>query len=78
MKVTVTNSFHHTEYTLYVNDENMVLSPRQVERSRRALCGIIGCTCGDAIGSRDSEWFAAPASPTGESIKLVHKGDEHQ
>lgn len=75
MKFTITNSFHHTEYTLYVADD-MVLSPRQVKRCRRALCGIIGCTCGDAIGGRDSEYFAVPTGPTGEFIQLIHKGDE--
>jgi len=49
--VTVTNDFHGTKVFLRadVGDE---LSPSQIRRSRAALCGISGCTCGGPIGER--------------------------
>ena len=49
--ITLTNDFHNTEYNLRANlgDE---LSPSQIRRSRKALCGVSGCTCGGPLGER--------------------------
>ena len=43
--VTLRNNFHNTECRVRP-DANGVLSPSQVKRVRRALCGIKDCTCG--------------------------------
>jgi hypothetical protein len=52
MRVTLTNDFHHTTVTLNVNDESQELSPGQISRTRKALCGIDGCECGGVVGQR--------------------------
>lgn len=53
MKITLKNDFHNTEINLVVKDGK--LSPAQVKRSRKALCGIAGCTCGDELGTRGQQ-----------------------
>lgn len=51
MKLTLVNDFHRTSVNLVSKDER-TLSPRQVKRARKALCGIDGCTCGGDLGER--------------------------
>lgn len=53
MKITLYNDFHNTEITLIV--KNGMLSPAQVKKSKKALCGIAGCTCGDELGTRGNQ-----------------------
>ena len=49
--ITLTNNFHHTTYTLRAN-YGEALSPSQIRRARKALCGVQGCTCGGNLGER--------------------------
>jgi len=49
-KITLSNDFHNTEVTVLVKDNR--LTNRQIDRARRALCGIAGCTCSGATGTR--------------------------
>ena len=53
--ITLSNEFHNTEINLIAKIDargNVWLSKGQVSRARRTLCGIGGCTCGDAAGCR--------------------------
>ena len=55
MKITLSNEFHGTKINMVAklaNGGNAYLTKSQVARARRALCGINGCTCGDAAGCR--------------------------
>ncbi len=49
--ITIKNNFHNSEISLRANvgDE---LTARQIERSKRELCGMDGCTCGGPVGNR--------------------------
>jgi len=49
-KIKLYNDFHGTEVTLRV--KNNIVTPCQVKRAWRELCGIKGCTCGDQLGGR--------------------------
>jgi len=51
MLIKITNSFHNSEAVCRPSD-NGYLSPSQVRRLRKKLCGIEGCTCGDCVGAR--------------------------
>lgn len=52
-KITLTNSFHGTEVALIVRDGE--LSPRQIRRAKRELCGVRGCSCSDDLGIRGAQ-----------------------
>lgn len=49
-KVVLKNSFHNSEVTLVV--ENDQISAGQVKKAWKTLCGIRGCTCGNSLGMR--------------------------
>lgn len=49
--ITLNNNFHGTAVRIAA-EPGQVLSLGQVARARRALCGISGCTCGNALGMR--------------------------
>ena len=53
MKITLKNDFHNTEITLIA--KNGMLSTGQVKKSKKTLCGIAGCTCGDELGTRGNQ-----------------------
>jgi hypothetical protein len=49
--VTIRNDFHNTECTLRATDNK--LSPSQVKRCRKTLCGFHDCTCAEGpLGER--------------------------
>jgi hypothetical protein len=50
MRLVLKNDFHNT--TVVVVVRGGILSPAQVKRAQRALCGVAGCTCGDFLGAR--------------------------
>ena len=50
--ITIKNNFHGTEYGLKVSDYGVPLSPGQIRRCRKALCGIKNCICGGVVGER--------------------------
>jgi len=52
--ITLSNNFHNTSVRINANigDE---LSPAQIRRSRRALCGLADCSCGGPLGERYGE-----------------------
>ena len=57
--IIVRNDFHDSSVTLKatIGDE---LSPSQIRRSQRELCGIANCTCGGPLGERGpQDGFAA-------------------
>lgn len=56
---TLTNSFHNSQITIRSNVGDTV-SRRTLQRVRKALCGIEGCTCGLADGTRDSRYRLDP------------------
>lgn len=55
--LTLTNDFHHTEVRLRVTGNQ--LSPNQVRRARRILCGISDCSCGGVAGERGPQFRGA-------------------
>jgi hypothetical protein len=64
------NTFHNTTTTvrLHVNsDGTRWLSKGQAKKTRKKLCGIKGCTCGDVIGQRGSN-IIAQERPDGSVI----------
>jgi hypothetical protein len=48
---TIRNDFHGTSATVRVGESGL-LSPGQIKRVRKALCGIDGCTCGGPLSER--------------------------
>ena len=49
MQVTLTNYFHHTVFTVEVQDQK--LTPAQLRTAKRVLCPIPSCECSeDAAG----------------------------
>jgi hypothetical protein len=62
--ITITNSFHGTEYRTRRSHESLVdlvrygiatdADRRFARRAKRALCGSDDCTCSDDIGARPS------------------------
>lgn len=49
-KITLTNDFHGTTINLVLRAGR--LSPRQIRRAWRALCGIADCCCSGEAGQR--------------------------
>lgn len=62
--ITLTNSFHGTQVALRANPGEW-LSRRQIQRARRALCGVKGCTCGGFAGERGPQWI-----PDGRQVSV--------
>lgn len=65
MKITIRNNYHNTEASVTVNRLPADISKRQVDRIRRALCGISGCTCGNALGARGPQDVDIEDAPWG-------------
>ncbi len=62
MRMNIRNSFHNTEVTLVagsVYKGRWWLTRSQVNRARRVLCGVDGCTCGGLLGQRGSDGLPA-------------------
>lgn len=63
------NDFHNTSVIVRPARDGR-LSVGQQKRTKRALCGIDGCTCSDAWGMRgpqpfDSYWHIEETGPSG-------------
>ena len=74
--ITLTNEFHGTKVRLRPGPgvpgssyQIATLSPSQVRRARRELCGIPDCTCGGAAGER------GPQEYRGERVLIQPSGD---
>ena len=50
MKLTLKNDFHNTEIT--INAKNEKLSPEQVKKAQKHLCGMSDCCCSGDVGYR--------------------------
>jgi len=48
--ITLSNNFHGTTVNLHVTGNR--LSPSQMRRARRTLCGYHDCTCSGYLGTR--------------------------
>ena len=62
--VTLVNNFHGTSVVLKAKigqDGRLYLSPRQVRKAHKALCGSPVCDCGDIAGARPAQvaWASA-------------------
>ncbi len=60
MRIVLKNSFHRTEVSLNVDGAALAqggadLTPSQVARCRRTLCGMSDCSCGDDLGLRGAQ-----------------------
>lgn len=53
-KITLTNDFHNSAVTLQANLGEW-LSARQIQKARKALCGMQDCTCGGNLGERGKQ-----------------------
>ncbi len=74
--ITLNNDFHSTSVNLRVDlsSGSFELSPAQVRRARRELCGVTGCACGDALGRRgrqDGRFSVEPGSSTRVTIEVT-------
>jgi hypothetical protein len=74
MMITVRNEFHDTTARIRASIGD-TLTPSQVKRCRRTLCGVEGCTCGGALSERgqqhDDEGRAFDAIAIGsDSVRL--------
>lgn len=70
MKITIYNEFHNTEAAVQVTTLPATLSPSQVRRVRRKLCGIEGCTCGGDLSERGGQDVFIEALGPEEPIRL--------
>ncbi len=52
MTITITNDFHSSAARVRVSSLPADLTPSQIARVRRTLCGIDGCTCGGPLSER--------------------------
>ncbi len=71
MKITLTNDFHNTEATVIVND-SMMLSNSQIKRAQKKLCGMSGCECSNAAGTRGRQYL-----PDGSRFDLSFDADRN-
>ena len=59
-KITLYNDFHNTEVTLLIPATGpRYLSPQQIRRARKTLCGHRDCCCSGDLGTRgpqDANW----------------------
>lgn len=69
MTITLKNDFHNTRISLKRSTAHR-LSPSQVARARRVLCGIDGCTCGEFAGQRGQQHL-----PDGTRVLLIETED---
>ena len=53
--ITLTNSFHGTSTNIRPRADGTI-SEITARRAHKALCGSPECICGDAAGTRDSDW----------------------
>jgi len=70
MTITLKNDFHHTRVSLKSRHGHR-LSPGQVTRARRELCGIDGCTCGGYCGERGPQ-----STPDGRARIAIHPTED--
>lgn len=71
--VTLTNDFHSTAFTLLASVTDAGewrLSGHQVDKARRRLCSVEGCTCSDEAGTRGRQ-----ISEDGRQIDLTPNPD---
>jgi hypothetical protein len=61
MTITLKNDFHNTQIGLKSRHGHR-LSPSQVAKARKVLCGIDGCTCGGHCGERGPQWTSDHAA----------------
>ena len=62
MRMDIRNDFHNTEVTLVAKSVYKGvwhLTRSQVNRARRVLCGVAGCTCGGVLGQRGRDGLPA-------------------
>lgn len=59
--ITLTNDFHNTKIGLKTSHGHR-LSPGQVAKARKALCGIADCTCGGHCGERGVQYTSDHAA----------------
>lgn len=52
MKLTIENTFHNTSVNVIIKGEKIELTPNQVKRVTKQLCGIDGCCCGQIWNPR--------------------------
>lgn len=64
MKIyTLRNDFHNTTVNVRAqgvqhiwNEINIKLSPSQIKRAKKALCGVAWCACGNDAGMRGNQY----------------------
>lgn len=69
--ITLTNNFHETSVRLRMGDDGR-LSPSQVRRAARVLCGISTCTCGGDLGQRGPQRGIREIEITHDGGAIVH------
>lgn len=68
--ITIRNDFHDTAVRIRASIGD-TLTPSQVRRCRRILCGIEGCTCGGALSERGPQ-----QDDTGRTFDVIASGPD--
>jgi len=76
MMITLKNNFHGTSVNL--RPRNGRLSPAQMRRARRELCGLSDCQCGGIRGPQEFEIDREPDGGATVEWNLVLVGDRIQ
>ena len=70
--IVLKNDFHGTQVRLrvleFTSSQPAILSSSQVDRARRKLCGMAGCTCSGILGQRGKQEVAINFTWTGVEI----------
>jgi len=76
MMITLKNNFHGTSVNL--RPRNGRLSPAQMRRARRELCGLSDCKCGSIRGPQEFEVEQEPGGGATVEWNLILVGDRIQ
>jgi len=72
MLVTLSNDFHRTSVRVRVDKFPYHLTPSQVRRIRRALCGMPDCTCSGWLGVRGPQEGGVVVQSFSENDYVLH------
>jgi hypothetical protein len=72
--ITLTNDFHGTRVALRVNGDSLTAS--QIRRAKKTLCGVAGCCCSGALGTRGTQTAHVELVGWGDNqVGVVHELD---
>jgi hypothetical protein len=75
MRLILKNDFHNTSVRLDVRPKHgyLRLSEYQIKRAKKALCGVLGCTCSNTVGMRGPNDYEFFPEYTGGGILTINE-----